>query len=331
MTAVQDNDFETDPIQDLEERLASRLPESADNAASKMDWNERNLQLFGERAQCKQELANIDAQITAAEADPSTTKSARDLDAVRKNLAHQLDDVTTRIINLNYGLIRAYVKKFTSNTSREDSLDFEAAAVVGLMRAIDTYDMGKGRFGQWAYKPIQREVLRAVRDADHPNMNPGDFERRPDILRAKADLIAKSDDGSKQPSFMEIAQKAGATVEQVARVLDAPQLESLSVLVGDDGETELGDLIADTSAIVDETVMAGMSRDALQEFGLPALDVRELYVIIRRYGLDGEEGQRLESIGEQLHLSREAVRQIEAKALAKLRSVLGELIRPGRS
>ncbi|MFD4955330.1 sigma-70 family RNA polymerase sigma factor [Streptomyces sp. NPDC058451] len=318
MTAVQNNDLEAKPIEDLEQRLDFRLPERADNAASKMNWNQRNIQLFDERDGLKQQLAAADAQNKAADA---------------KKLQGQLDNVTERIIKLNYGLVRAYVKKFTSNTSCEDAQDFEGAAVVGLMRAIDTFDKDEGRFGQWAYKPIQREVLRAVRVADHPNLSPGDFERRSDILRAKADLIAESDGNSKQPSFVEIAQKAGITVQQVARVLNAPQLVSLSVPVGDDDETELGDLIADTSAGVQEKLMEGMSRDALHEFGLPALDVRELYVIIRRYGLDGEDGQCLDSIGEQLHLSREAVRQIEAKAFAKLRhpDVICKLVRPGRS
>ena len=95
-----------------------------------------------------------------------------------------IDDVTAEIVKFNLGLVRSYCKRFTSNSTREDSADFEAAGLLGLMRAIDSFDPSQGRFGQWAFKPIQREVLRAVRDADHPNVNLGDFERRPEILRA---------------------------------------------------------------------------------------------------------------------------------------------------
>lgn len=307
----------------LEDRLAD-LPED-EPTEIKLDWNERNTEMFRERKDIKQQIADLQAKDDAEGLDS--------IEALQlKRLASKLDDVTSRIVRFNFGLVRAYVKKFTSNTSPEDSADFEAAAVVGLMRAIDTYDMEKGRFGQWAYKPIQREVLRAVRDADHPNMNPGDFERRPDILRAKADLLAAQGHDERQPTFEAIAAKAGTTIEQVNRVLDAPHLESLSVPVGDDGETELGDLIADTSVAVDEHVMAGMTLDALQEFGLTALDARELFVIVRRFGLDAEEPQCLSSIGEMLGLSREAVRQIEAKGLAKIQHpvTLRRLYRHGR-
>ncbi len=64
--------------------------------------------------------------------------------------------------------------------------------------------------------------------------------------------------------------------------------------------------------------MAGMTLDALQTFGLTLLDDRELFVILRRFGLDGADSQNLASLAEMLSLSREAVRQIESKGLGKL-------------
>lgn len=242
----------------------------------------------------------------------------------------RLEVVDTALIDFNYGLVKTYVKKFTSNTSREDSRDFEGAAVVGLMRAIATYDPARGRFSTWAYKPIQREVLRAVRDADYPNMNPGDFEKRPEILKARAEL--QGGDDSYEPSSEEIAVLAHTTVEQVKRVLDAPDLESLSKPVGEDGDTHLGDLLEDPGVAIEDAVVTAREIEDLERYGLSCLDERELFVIVRRYGLDCEPEQRLSTIGSMLGLSREAVRQVEGKALSKLShpTILRKLVRHGR-
>lgn len=111
-----------------------------------------------------------------------------------------------RIVDANYGLLRKYVKLFTGSASREDAKDFEAAGRLGLMRAIDNYDPYRGSFAQWAFKPIQREVLRAVHSADHNNMNPGDFERRPEILRALKKLQGENDEV--KPTEAQVAVEA---------------------------------------------------------------------------------------------------------------------------
>jgi RNA polymerase sigma factor (sigma-70 family) len=293
-----------------------------------IDYNDRNIALFEKR------LALKDRQSTIL-AKPERKRTVRDKRELSK-LHRDIDDVTTQIIQFNYGLVRSYTKKFTSNSSREDSADFEASAVVGLMRAIETFDPSKGRFGQWAYKPIQREVLRAVRDADFKSMNPGDFERRPDILRALARL-QKAREGTpeegKQISNEAVAKEAGVTTDQVRRVLEAPHLDSIHQSVGEDGDTELGDLIESDEADVEGSVIASMTLTALEDYGLRALDARELLVLVRRFGLDCEPEQKLASIGEVLGLSREAVRQVESKALAKIQHpvILRKIHRYGRS
>lgn len=285
-----------------------------------VNYNERNGELFVKRIELKEKIAELSALETRDFAQQ------RKLDRMRR----ELDSTNADLIDLNYGLVLTYVNKFTSNTSREDSRDFEGAAVVGLMRAISTYDPDKGRFSTWAYKPIQREVLRAVRDADYPNMNPGDFEKRPDILRAKAELQEGND--TYDPTEEEIAVLAHTTVEQVRRVLDAPNLESLSRPMGEDGDTYLGDFLEDPSRPIEETVLAQRDTEDLGRYGLACLDERERFVIVRRYGLDCEPEQRLSSIGDLLGLSREAVRQVEAKAISKFNhpTILRKLLRHGR-
>ena len=296
-----------------------------DLSAEPVDYNDRNINLFNQR----RELKDRQAAILAKPERKRTVKDKRDL----SRIARDIDSVTTEIIQFNYGLVRSYTKKFTSNSSKEDSADFEASAVVGLMRAIESFDPSKGRFGQWAYKPIQREVLRAVRDADFKSMNPGDFERRPDILRALARLQKERQNEGRQIPNVEVAKEAGVTVDQVRRVLEAPRLDSIHQHVGEDGDTELGDLIEGDDIDVEGSVIASMTLTALEDYGLKALDKRELLVLVRRFGLDCEPEQKLASIGEVLGLSREAVRQVESKALAKIQHpvILRKIHRYGRN
>ncbi len=266
-------------------------------------FRDGNTALFNRRTEIRDQWA---------QASNDETVSKRQLRILRR----QLDDVTAQIVDFNMGLVRSYTRRFGGVASADDRQEFESAGILGLMRAIDSYDPDSGAFGQWAFKPIQREVLRAVRDVDHPNLNLGDFEKRPAILRAFAQL--QSIDESYRPSDEEVAAAAGATVGQVRRVLAPAQLTSMHQPTGDGEGGELGDTIPSDDPTTEAVVISKVALVALQEFGLKALDSREFYVIVRRFGLDGEPAEKLAVIGESLDLSREAVRQIEAKALAKL-------------
>jgi len=103
--------------------------------------------------------------------------------------------------------------------------------------------------------------------------------------------------------------------------------------VGDDGKTYLSDLLEDVDSRVEDQVISAQEITDLERFGLACLDERELFVISRRFGLDGEPAQRLSAIGTILGLSREAVRQIEAKGLSKLNHpvIRRKLVRHGRA
>jgi DNA-directed RNA polymerase sigma subunit (sigma70/sigma32) len=159
-------------------------------------------------------------------------------------------------------------------------------------------------------------VLRAVRDADHPNVNLGDFERRPEILRAFRHL--QGEDDRYTPSYAEVATVVGATIEQVRRVLAPPKLESVDQASTEQTDLTLGDTVESTTPGPESVVVSSMMLSALRTYGLAALDPRELFVIVRRFGLDGEPPEKLAGIGETLGLSREAVRQIEARAVGKI-------------
>ena len=290
-------------------------------AITSEEFGERNTALFERRTELMQQLD--DAVELSERGTPVDSRMVARLERL-------LEAVTTEIVQLNLGLVRSYCRRFTSTSSRDDSSDFEAAGMLGLMRAIHSFDPGQGRFGHWAFKPIQREVLRAVRDADHPNVNMGDFERRPEILRAQRHL--QGVDGAYVPTYEEVADVVGVTVDQVRRVLAPPRFESVQHATSEDGTTSLAELVETDQMGPESAVVSSMALSALKEFGLSALDPRELYVLVRRFALDGEPEEKLSDIGEALTLSREAVRQIEARALAKIQHplVLRKIQRQGR-
>ena len=211
-------------------QLAPRIATGSDDAAAGTaatpaaagttsdQFNDMNSELFTRRLELQQQIAALEAVEPAEGEVSSHTVQLR-------RLRRQLNDVTTAVVTANVGLVRSYCRRFTSNSSRDDSADFEAAGLLGLMRAIDSFDPSQGRFGHWAFKPIQREVLRAVRGADHQNVSLGDFERRPEILRAYRQL--QGDDAEHKPSYKEVAEAVGATVDQVRRVIAPPRFESV--------------------------------------------------------------------------------------------------------
>ena len=279
------------------------------------EFRARNDALFSRRKELQSRITELRARIDADSSDTSAEVGLRKAE-------RDFDDLTYEILTANYGLVRQYVAMFTTR-STEHGEDFESAGKVGLLWAISSYDPTRGSFSSWAFKPIQREVLRAVRDADHANLSLGDFEKRPAILAAERGFLEEH--GADAPvDYADIAGRAGVTEAQVRRVLAPPRLESLqSPQRGQDEDVVAWeDRLTDPSLNLEEEVLVRFHLRALLTEGLPRLDARERYVLTRRFGLDGGREQSLRVLGEQLGLSREGVRQIQKKALAKLQGPL---------
>ncbi len=260
------------------------------------------------------------AEATRQLGDLETIEAGRDLTAMerreRNRLTRRLETVTERIVLLNYGLVKSYVSRFTSVTSRHDSEDYMAAGLKGLMVAIDRYDPDKGLFAQWARNPIRRAVIRELRDREYQTMGHGDFERRPDIHRARKQVMGDRTEDPTDVEIAEIADIAGVKPTQAARVLRAASLTSLHAPITGTEQDYADVLPAD--ADVEGDVLRQMDADTLKEVIFPELHWREWMVLHLRFGLSGEREATLESIGKLLELSREAVRHVEAKAFSKV-------------
>src|SRR3954452_16580409 len=152
------------PMRREQAMLGQLKEERTERVSSSDQFNDVNAVLFERRQALLQQIATLEGL-----GEDIDTAGVHEM----KRLRRQLNDVTTEVVSANLGLVRSYCRRFTSNSSRDDSADFEAAGLLGLMRAIDSFDPSRGRFGHWAFKPIQREVLRAVRGADHQNVSLG--------------------------------------------------------------------------------------------------------------------------------------------------------------